>query len=49
MKSYMATGSDPSKPEKFLAYMVPSPDEVSQCIIHFNIVICNWNYSFLFL
>ena len=28
MKSYMATSSDPSKPEKFLAYMVPSPDEV---------------------
>ncbi|KAA0051046.1 hypothetical protein IC582_002785 [Cucumis melo] len=32
MKSYMATGSDPSKPEKFLAYMVPSPDELSKDI-----------------
>lgn len=26
--SYEATGSDPSKLEKFLAYMVPSADEV---------------------
>lgn len=28
MKSYVASGSDPSHPEKFLAYMVPSTDEV---------------------
>lgn len=28
MKSFVANGSDPSKNEKFLAYMVPSPDEV---------------------
>lgn len=28
MKSYVATGSDPANPEKFLAYMVPSVDEV---------------------
>lgn len=31
MKSYEAVGSDPSKPEKFLAYMVPSADEVDSC------------------
>ncbi|XP_077248183.1 protein PAF1 homolog isoform X2 [Tasmannia lanceolata] len=30
MKSYVVTGSDPSKPEKFLAYMVPAPDELSK-------------------
>lgn len=28
MKSYVVNSSDPSKPEKFLAYMVPAPDEV---------------------
>lgn len=28
LKSYVATSSDPAKPEKFLAYMAPSPDEV---------------------
>lgn len=28
MKSYVATGSDSAKPDKFLAYMAPSPDEV---------------------
>ena len=28
MKACVATGSDPTNPEKFLAYMVPSPDEV---------------------
>ncbi|XP_068634362.1 protein PAF1 homolog [Aristolochia californica] len=32
MKSFVATGSDPSKPEKFLAYMAPSPDELSKDI-----------------
>ncbi|CAL5361305.1 unnamed protein product [Camellia sinensis] len=30
MKSYVATGSDSSKPEKFLAYMAPAPDELSK-------------------
>ncbi|KAL5757753.1 hypothetical protein ACOSP7_020364 [Xanthoceras sorbifolium] len=30
MKSYVATGADPANPEKFLAYMVPSADEVSR-------------------
>ncbi|XP_043696194.1 protein PAF1 homolog [Telopea speciosissima] len=30
MKSFVGNGSDPSKPEKFLAYMVPSPDEISK-------------------
>ncbi|XP_043710933.1 protein PAF1 homolog [Telopea speciosissima] len=30
MKSFAGGGSDPSKPEKFLAYMVPSPDELSK-------------------
>lgn len=29
MKSCMASGSDAGKPEKFLAYMVPAPDEVT--------------------
>ncbi|XP_044487061.1 protein PAF1 homolog [Mangifera indica] len=30
MKSYVATGSDPANPDKFLAYMVPSVDELSK-------------------
>ncbi|KAL6002332.1 hypothetical protein ACLOJK_034263 [Asimina triloba] len=30
MKNFVANGSDPSKPEKFLAYMVPAPDELSK-------------------
>ncbi|KAA8540353.1 hypothetical protein F0562_024728 [Nyssa sinensis] len=30
MKSFVATGSDSTKPEKFLAYMAPSPDELSK-------------------
>ncbi|XP_042487246.1 protein PAF1 homolog [Macadamia integrifolia] len=30
MKSFAGGGSDPAKPEKFLAYMVPSPDELSK-------------------
>ncbi|KAG5537783.1 hypothetical protein RHGRI_025030 [Rhododendron griersonianum] len=30
MKSYVATGSDSAKPDKFLAYMAPSPDELSK-------------------
>ncbi|KAJ4952653.1 hypothetical protein NE237_029485 [Protea cynaroides] len=30
MKSFVGNGSDPTKPEKFLAYMVPSPDEISK-------------------
>ncbi|XP_039134803.1 LOW QUALITY PROTEIN: protein PAF1 homolog [Dioscorea cayenensis subsp. rotundata] len=32
MKSYVVNSSDPSKPEKFLAYMVPAPDELSKDI-----------------
>ena len=35
MKSYLAPSSDPANPEKFLAYMVPSLDEVDiPCILH---------------
>lgn len=30
MKSYLAPSSDPANPEKFLAYMVPSTDELSK-------------------
>ncbi|KAF8402945.1 hypothetical protein HHK36_011038 [Tetracentron sinense] len=30
MKSFVQTGSDPAKPDKFLAYMVPSPNELSK-------------------
>ncbi|XP_031255760.1 protein PAF1 homolog [Pistacia vera] len=30
MKSYVATGADPANPDKFLAYMVPSIDELSK-------------------
>ncbi|RWR87847.1 protein PAF1 [Cinnamomum micranthum f. kanehirae] len=30
MKSFVASGSDPSKSEKFLAYMAPAPDELSK-------------------
>lgn len=36
MKSFVASGSDPSKPEKFLAYMVPAPDEVE--LVHMQIL-----------
>ncbi|KAM6585193.1 hypothetical protein CsatB_012195 [Cannabis sativa] len=32
LKSYKVTGSDPGNPEKFLAYMVPAPDELSKDI-----------------
>ncbi|CAI9114213.1 OLC1v1014877C1 [Oldenlandia corymbosa var. corymbosa] len=32
MKSFMATSSDTAKPDKFLAYMVPAPDELSKDI-----------------
>ncbi|KAK3018920.1 hypothetical protein RJ639_003517 [Escallonia herrerae] len=32
MKSFMATTSDSAKPDKFLAYMVPSTDELSKDI-----------------
>ncbi|CAK8560254.1 unnamed protein product [Lathyrus sativus] len=32
MKSYVATSSDPENPEKFLAYMVPTPGELSKDI-----------------
>lgn len=32
LKSYKVSGSDPGNPEKFLAYMVPSPDELSKDI-----------------
>lgn len=32
MKSFIMSGSDPSKSEKFLAYMVPAPDELSKDI-----------------
>lgn len=35
IKSYKVTGSDPANPEKFLAYMVPSPDEVDMlCVLY---------------
>ncbi|EEF46384.1 protein PAF1 homolog [Ricinus communis] len=30
MKACVATGSDPANPEKFLAYMAPSPNELSK-------------------
>jgi RNA polymerase II-associated factor 1 len=30
MKSFLVNGSDPAKQEKFLAYMVPSPHELSK-------------------
>ncbi|XAR50684.1 hypothetical protein NMG60_11005078 [Bertholletia excelsa] len=36
MKSYVATSSDSAKPEKFLAYMAPSPDELSKDIYDEN-------------
>ncbi|XP_068649942.1 protein PAF1 homolog [Aristolochia californica] len=32
MTSFVAAGPDPSKPEKFLAYMAPAPDELSKDI-----------------
>nr|XP_010941164.2 LOW QUALITY PROTEIN: protein PAF1 homolog [Elaeis guineensis] len=30
VKSFVVNGSDPTRPEKFLAYMVPAPDELSK-------------------
>ncbi|XP_038718092.1 protein PAF1 homolog [Tripterygium wilfordii] len=30
MKAYAVTGSDPANPEKFVAYMVPSPNELGK-------------------
>lgn len=33
MKSFVATGSDADKPDKFLAYMVPAPNEVKFHIV----------------
>ncbi|KAK7349214.1 hypothetical protein VNO77_06397 [Canavalia gladiata] len=36
MKSYVATGSDPANPEKFLAYMAPTPGELSKDIYDEN-------------
>lgn len=33
MKSYVSPSSDPANPEKFLAYMVPSLDEVDMLCI----------------
>jgi len=36
MKSYIATGSDSAKPDKFLAYMTPSPNELSKDIYDEN-------------
>lgn len=37
MKSYVTSGADPSKQEKFLAYMVPDPNEVDIPYVIFNI------------
>ncbi|XP_061359135.1 protein PAF1 homolog [Gastrolobium bilobum] len=36
MKSYVASSSDPLNPEKFLAYMVPAPGELSKDIYDEN-------------
>ncbi|XP_072967509.1 protein PAF1 homolog [Typha angustifolia] len=36
MKSFVANGSDPAKPEKFLAYMVPEPEELTKDIYDEN-------------
>ncbi|KAK7261770.1 hypothetical protein RIF29_28089 [Crotalaria pallida] len=36
MKSYVASGSDPANPEKFLAYMAPAPGELSKDIYDEN-------------
>ncbi|KAI4381897.1 hypothetical protein MLD38_007919 [Melastoma candidum] len=36
MKSYVATGTDPNKKEQFLAYMVPSADEILKDILDPN-------------
>ncbi|KAL1298240.1 hypothetical protein HN51_042623 [Arachis hypogaea] len=36
MKSYVASGLDPANPEKFLAYMVPAPGEMSKDIYDEN-------------
>ena len=33
MKSYKVTSVDPANPEKFLAYMVPSPNEVDMLVL----------------
>jgi hypothetical protein len=44
MKSFAANGSDPSNPEKFLAYMVPSPDEVFFSSLQTYIVFCCYSH-----
>ncbi|KAI4329202.1 hypothetical protein L6164_021492 [Bauhinia variegata] len=36
MKSYVASGSDPANPERFLAYMAPTPGELSKDIYDEN-------------
>ncbi|KAI4386991.1 hypothetical protein MLD38_004860 [Melastoma candidum] len=36
MKSYVATGADPNKKEQFLAYVVPSADEISKDMLDLN-------------
>lgn len=40
MKSFMVTGSDPARPDKFLAYMVPSPDEVD--LLFYSWLLQDW-------
>ncbi|XP_020114495.1 protein PAF1 homolog [Ananas comosus] len=36
MKSFVVNGSDPAKPEKFLAYMVPAPEEITKDVYDEN-------------
>lgn len=40
MKSFVGSGSDPNRQEKFLAYMVPSADEVDASFNWMLLVIC---------
>ena len=41
MKSFVATSSDMAKPDKFLAYMVPSPNELVEFLLEEK-----WQYNF---
>lgn len=42
MKSYVARGSDPANPEKFLGYMVPEPNEISKDVYGDDEISYSW-------
>lgn len=42
MKSFQVNGTDPTKPEKFLAYMVPAPEELSRDLYDYEDMTYSW-------